>query len=290
MADVELPIDVGRVTHLTAQMHRSEDDAGDPIPEGYLLGADGLKGHNWYDPSGLSFSGDAVDVAVTDSAGYFTGTNVETILAELGALVEGVQAHGNTGSTETFAATKGVHTATLNANCTFTFTALASGLASGMVLILTQDGTGSRTVTWPGSVVWPGGSAPTLSTAAASVDVLTFLSVDGGTTWFGFLTGGGSSLTIKDEGSSLTTAASSIDFVGAGVTASGTGAAKTVTIPWPTLDNLTDVAITSPASGDRVRYNGSAWVNSSLRWEPHVDYTGSVVLDGAGNPVMVEVS
>jgi hypothetical protein len=44
-------------------------------------------------------------------------------------------------------------------------------------------------------------------------------------------TGGGSSLTIKDEGSSLTTAATSIDFVGAGVTASGTGAAKTVTIP-----------------------------------------------------------
>src|SRR6185369_2975913 len=42
---------------------------------------------------------------------------------------------------------------------------------------------------------------------------------------------GGSALTIKDEGSSLATAATSIDFVGAGVTASGTGAAKTVTIP-----------------------------------------------------------
>lgn len=39
-----------------------------------------------------------------------------------------------------------------------------------------------------------------------------------------------SPLTIKDEGSSLATAATSIDFVGAGVGASGTGAAKTVTI------------------------------------------------------------
>lgn len=37
-------------------------------------------------------------------------------------------------------------------------------------------------------------------------------------------------LTIKDEGSSLATAATSIDFVGAGVVASGTTAAKTVTI------------------------------------------------------------
>ena len=43
--------------------------------------------------------------------------------------------------------------------------------------------------------------------------------------------GGGSSLTIADEGSDLSTAATKIDFVGAGVTASGTGANKTVTIP-----------------------------------------------------------
>ena len=42
---------------------------------------------------------------------------------------------------------------------------------------------------------------------------------------------GAASITIKDEGSSLATAATSIDFVGAGVTASGAGAAKTITIP-----------------------------------------------------------
>lgn len=37
-------------------------------------------------------------------------------------------------------------------------------------------------------------------------------------------------LTVKDEGSILATDATSLDFVGAGVTASGTGAAKTITI------------------------------------------------------------
>ncbi|MES2006854.1 MAG: hypothetical protein V4436_01965 [Patescibacteria group bacterium] len=42
-------------------------------------------------------------------------------------------------------------------------------------LILTQDGTGSRTVTWPASVVWPGGTAPTLSTAAGAVDTVHFI-------------------------------------------------------------------------------------------------------------------
>ena len=35
--------------------------------------------------------------------------------------------------------------------------------------------------------------------------------------------GGGSSITIQDEGSSLSTAATTINFVGSGVTASGTG-------------------------------------------------------------------
>ena len=41
---------------------------------------------------------------------------------------------------------------------------------------------------------------------------------------------GGSALTIKEEGSALATAASSLNFVGTGVTASGTGADKTITI------------------------------------------------------------
>ena len=42
--------------------------------------------------------------------------------------------------------------------------------------------------------------------------------------------GGGSSLTVQDEGSALSTAATTLNFVGAGVTASGTGATKTITI------------------------------------------------------------
>lgn len=43
--------------------------------------------------------------------------------------------------------------------------------------------------------------------------------------------GGGSAITIEDEGTPLATAASTLDFVGAGVTATGAGAEKTITIP-----------------------------------------------------------
>ncbi len=42
--------------------------------------------------------------------------------------------------------------------------------------------------------------------------------------------GGGSTLTVQDEGSSLATAATTLNFTGSGVTASGTGATKTITI------------------------------------------------------------
>ena len=49
--------------------------------------------------------------------------------------------------------------------------------------------------------------------------------------------GGGSSLTIQEEGSSLSTAATTLNFVGSAVTASGTGATKTITIVGGGLDS-----------------------------------------------------
>ena len=50
-----------------------------------------------------------------------------------------------------------------------------------------------------------------------------------GTAWSTF-GGGGGGITVKDEGTDLTTALASLNFVGAGVTASNTGGAVTVTI------------------------------------------------------------
>ena len=44
-------------------------------------------------------------------------------------------------------------------------------------------------------------------------------------------TASGSAITVQDEGSALSTAAGTLNFVGAGVTATGSGATKTITIP-----------------------------------------------------------
>jgi len=67
-------------------------------------------------------------------------------------------------------------------NETFTFTAPTN--PGTFVLKLVQDSTGSRTATWPGTVEWPGGTAPTLTTTATTgTDIMTFYY--DGTGWFG---------------------------------------------------------------------------------------------------------
>jgi len=78
---------------------------------------------------------------------------------------------------------------TLTANCTFTLSGATAGKSCSVTVMLKQDGTGSRTVTWPSSVKWSGGTAPTLTATANKVDFVSILSVDGGTTWYGFISG-----------------------------------------------------------------------------------------------------
>lgn len=72
-------------------------------------------------------------------------------------------------------------------NDTFTFTAPPG--SARLVLVLKQDtgGGGSRLATWPGTVLWPGNVAPTLTTAADSVDIVTL--IYDGTNYFGLFNG-----------------------------------------------------------------------------------------------------
>ena len=76
----------------------------------------------------------------------------------------------------------------------------------------------------------------------------------------------GSSLTVQEEGSSLSTAATTLNFVGSGVTASGTGATKTITVSGggSSTGNTTDVTQSSHgfAAKDAIRHNGSSWVKA----------------------------
>lgn len=69
---------------------------------------------------------------------------------------------------------------TLTGNVTFTFASPVAG--THYLLELTQDSTGSRTVTWP-TIRWQGGTAPTLTTTAAKTDLIVL--IYDGTSYFG---------------------------------------------------------------------------------------------------------
>ncbi len=74
---------------------------------------------------------------------------------------------------------------TLTGSCTFTFPAATSG--KQFTVLLKQDGTGSRSVTWPSSVRWAGGTAPTITVTAGQTDVISFIA--DGTYWLAFVAG-----------------------------------------------------------------------------------------------------
>jgi hypothetical protein len=70
---------------------------------------------------------------------------------------------------------------TLTGNCTFTFPTATAG--KSFILLLKQDGTGSRTATWPSAVKWPAGTAPTITSTASKLDKYIFTA--DGTNWYG---------------------------------------------------------------------------------------------------------
>lgn len=74
---------------------------------------------------------------------------------------------------------------TISTNVTFTFTnPPAAGRSKPATIILQQDATGSRLATFT-SAKYTDGTAPILSTGANQIDILTFFTVNSGTSYFG---------------------------------------------------------------------------------------------------------
>ncbi len=119
--------------------------------------------------------------------------------------------------------------------------------------------------------------------------------------------GGGTLLTVQDEGASLATSADTLNFVGTGVTASGTGATKTITINGggsaleifnegvslsSTVESIdfvgAGVTATNTGSDVTVTINGGSsnfsWRSTSNSFmEVYADFDPVVTRNGAGN-------
>ena len=118
----------------------------------------------------------AATVLSMDSSVFFSG-----------AFSDEVTALGNTGTAVTIDCDDGnVFTATLTGNCTFTLASAnsTSNRATSFTLILTNDGTASRTVALAGGTFkYPNGTI-SRTTDANAIDIWFFFSPDNGTTWY----------------------------------------------------------------------------------------------------------
>ena len=126
-------------------------------------------------------------VAVT---GDFNYGDFEISRAELKDYSETKTAPAAAATIDLDLTTGNVFEAIIDQNTTFTFSnPPVTGKLGSFTLFLKQDATGGWTHTWPASVDWEAGTTPTFSNAANLIDVISFMTMDGGTVWYGFVGG-----------------------------------------------------------------------------------------------------
>ena len=125
----------------------------------------------------LTAASGAFSGPVSGTTGTFSGAGTFSGLLRVnaGAFTPPVVATQAASAITVNCALSNVFTTTLTANIT-TLTFSNSNDGQTINWFITQDATGSRTMTWGASVKWPGGTAGVLSTAANAVDlaVLTY--------------------------------------------------------------------------------------------------------------------
>ena len=151
---------------------RSRSSTRDPWPEWVMVGGTSVT------------AGDGItvtdgEVSVDDTVIRTTGNQTKdgTLLVTGGLFGKSVALSGSSIDISQGSC----FTKTITAATTFVFTGVPSNATANFSLVLTNGS--SQTVTWPSSVKWSGGTAPTL--AASGIDVITFLTADGGVTWYG---------------------------------------------------------------------------------------------------------
>lgn len=184
-----LPLAGGTMTGAIAMGGNNLTDVGNLDINEYLRHEGDAGTYFWFRTSQISLVVAGANMFDIVGGTYIDWQDKEHRRPKLRDYGETLVAHGGTGGgTEDFDLSAGnVHSATVDTSAnTFTFSnPPASGTAGSLTLILTNGG--SRTVNWPASVDWAGGSAPTLT--SSGVDILTFMTTNGGTTWYGFAAG-----------------------------------------------------------------------------------------------------
>jgi hypothetical protein len=180
---------------------------------------------------------------------YINGSlEIEDILkAQLKNISEAINDVGTVDGAITCSLEDGnVHSMTISGDITLSFTdAPTTGKNGTLSLYITQDETGGHSITCPGSVTWASGSAPALRTTASVTEILSFVTKDGGSTWYGFLTTGIDHNTNR-------------------------------------LQDQTDVTISSATDGDLLIYDTSGWKNVAMSGDATITEDGEISVTKIG--------
>jgi hypothetical protein len=148
------------------------------------------KPKTWVDGEGVLFNdlNNNFDTAYNEINGNLDNTNIKASAGIAGTKLaatltsksitssrwSGLYDNGVSGSSKTIDWANGDRQKIeLTANCTLTFSNPLAGQAMGLIVV--QDGSGSRTLSYPTSVKWANGEEPTLTTTPAGIDVIILL-------------------------------------------------------------------------------------------------------------------
>ena len=164
--------------------------------------------------------------ALTNGAGYITASSSDVLTNKTGNISQWTNNIHYLSSTN-------INTHTSGSDALITLTNSAGGsdsvtLAAGSNITISESGDTITIASTAGSSYTDSDVNTHLNTSTASSGEV--LSWNGSDYDWVAQSGGGSSLTIQDEGTPLSTAATTLNFVGSGVVASGTGSTKTITI------------------------------------------------------------
>ncbi|MCL6710447.1 hypothetical protein M8R20_26350 [Pseudomonas sp. R2.Fl] len=159
-----------------------EGPPGEGVPVGGTTGQVLAKLSGTDYDTGWSPAGAGVVVSIVEGAGVSVD---DTDPANpIVAIKNGVNALGTSGAVTIDCALGDYFTCALSGNVTsISFSNLpGSGKGATKMVKFTQDST-PRTVAWPASFKWAGGTPGAVSTGSGAVDVLAMTTFDNGTTW-----------------------------------------------------------------------------------------------------------
>jgi len=126
----------------------------------------------------------------TSAASKVVSSDANNVVTFSGGIVEDsvtISSSSNAATIDLRAGTNFLHDLTENVTYTFSNPG-ASGNLSVFSLKIIQ-GSSTRAITWPNSVDWAAATAPTLTATNDAVDIFVFMTIDGGTTYYGFTAG-----------------------------------------------------------------------------------------------------